>query len=148
MVEKLTQDQISEIKEAFCLFQEDQDGKIPNNMLGHVFRTLGMNPTEVELNEMIKEIDTEGSGNFGISELLNIMAIKMKDDDLENELIQAFQELDRDGDGLISIAELRNMMSELGKKLVCSEVEEPIKEANFDCDEYINLESFLKIIKG
>ena len=49
-----------EFKEAFSLFDKDGDGTITPKELGTVMRSLGQNPTEGELKDMINEVDTDG----------------------------------------------------------------------------------------
>jgi calmodulin len=56
----LTEEQIGEFKEAFSLFDRDGDGTITTNELGTVMRSLGQNPTESELQDMINEVDEDG----------------------------------------------------------------------------------------
>ena len=51
---------LSEFSEAFSLFDKNGDGEITVKELGEVMRSLGQNPTEHELNEMICEVDTDG----------------------------------------------------------------------------------------
>merc|ERR1712164_193001 len=51
---------IAEFKEAFSLFDKDGDGTITTRELGTVMRSLGQNPTEAELADMINEV-TGGS---------------------------------------------------------------------------------------
>jgi hypothetical protein len=51
---------ISEFKEAFTLFDKSNEGQITTKELGTVMRSLGQNPTEAELIEMINEIDADG----------------------------------------------------------------------------------------
>ena len=53
-------DSLSEYKEAFSLFDRDGDGYITTSELGIVMRSLGQNPTEAELNDMIHEVDADG----------------------------------------------------------------------------------------
>ncbi|KAJ8308351.1 hypothetical protein KUTeg_013225 [Tegillarca granosa] len=57
--EQLTEEQISEFKEAFSLFDKDGDGTITSKELGIVMRSLGQNPTEAELQDMINEVDAD-----------------------------------------------------------------------------------------
>ena len=55
MSEQLTEEQISEFKEAFELFDEDGGGSISADELGHVLRMLGQDPSEEDLQTMRKE---------------------------------------------------------------------------------------------
>ena len=55
MADQLTEEQIAEFKEAFSLFDKDGDGTITTKELGTVMRSLGQNPTEAELADMINE---------------------------------------------------------------------------------------------
>jgi hypothetical protein len=51
---------LAEFKEAFSLFDKDGDGTITTKELGTVMRSLGQNPTEAELQDMINEVDADG----------------------------------------------------------------------------------------
>lgn len=50
---------LPEFKEAFSLFDKDGDGTISVKELGTAMRSLGQNPTEKELREMIEEVDND-----------------------------------------------------------------------------------------
>lgn len=82
-------------------------GTITTKELGTVMRSLGQNPTEAELQDMINEVDADGNGTIDFPEFLNLMARKMKDTDHEEELREAFKVFDKDGNGFISAAEVR-----------------------------------------
>ncbi|KAK2182462.1 hypothetical protein NP493_353g05007 [Ridgeia piscesae] len=97
-------------------------------------RSLGQNPTEAELQDMINEVDFDGNGTIDFDEFLTMMAKKMKSTDTEDEMKEAFKVFDKDGDGFISAAELRHVMANLGEKLTDDEVEEMIREADLDGD--------------
>lgn len=83
MADQLTEEQIAEFKEAFSLFDKDGDGTITTKELGTVMRSLGQNPTEAELADMINEVDADGNGTIDFPEFLTMMARKMKDTDSE-----------------------------------------------------------------
>ena len=146
MVDQLTDEQIAEFKEAFSLFDKDGDGSITTKELGTVMRSLGQNPTEAELQDMINEVDVDGNGTIDFPEFLSLMARKMKETDTEEELMEAFRVFDRDGNGFISAAELRHVMTNLGEKLTNEEVDEMVREADLDGDGAINYEEFVRMM--
>ena len=144
----------------------DGDGTITTKELGTVMRSLGQNPTEAELQDMINEVDADGNGTIDFPEFLTMMARKMRDTDSEEEIKEAFKVFDKDGNGYISAAELRHVMTNLGRfcfllfcgtlltgitrsigeKLTDNEVDEMIREADVDGDGQINYEEFVKVI--
>uniref|UniRef100_A0A2K6FIX3 EF-hand calcium-binding domain-containing protein 11 n=1 Tax=Propithecus coquereli TaxID=379532 RepID=A0A2K6FIX3_PROCO len=70
-------------KEAFSLFDKDGDGTITTKELGTVMRSLGQNPTEAELqdminevDEMIREADIDGDGQVNYEEFVQMMTAK------------------------------------------------------------------------
>ena len=81
-----------EFKEAFSLFDKgaticlphtvgrflmqraDGDGTITTKELGTVMRSLGQNPTEAELQDMINDVDADGNGTIDFPEFLTMMA--------------------------------------------------------------------------
>lgn len=116
-------------------------------------RSLGQNPSESELQDMINEVDSDNNGTIDFpgmnipreyaaispltrmhTEFLTMMARKMKDTDSEEEIREAFKVFDRDNNGFISAAELRHVMTSIGEKLTDDEVDEMIREADQDGD--------------
>lgn len=50
-------------------------------------RSLGQNPTEAELQDMINEVDADGNGTIDFPEFLNLMARKMKVQFVVNQIV-------------------------------------------------------------
>ncbi|XP_050316095.1 calmodulin-beta-like isoform X1 [Anthonomus grandis grandis] len=142
----LSEDQVAEFKEAFMLFDKDEDGTITMAELGVVMRSLGQRPTETELRDMVNEVDQDGNGTIEFNEFLQMMSRKMKDADGEEELKEAFRVFDKNNDGLISNIELRHVMTSLGERLSEEEVDDMIKEADLDGDGQVNYEEFVSIL--
>ena len=145
---QLTEEQISEFKEAFTLFDKDGDGTITTKEFGTVLRSLGQNPTEQELQEMINEVDADGNGEVDFDEFLTMMARKMKDTDSEEEIFDAFRTFDKEGNGYITASDVRQAMRDLGAMLSEAEVDEMMEIAKADSDgDRINYEEFVKMMK-
>ncbi|KAG0464276.1 hypothetical protein HPP92_019916 [Vanilla planifolia] len=142
----LTNEQISEFREAFCLFDKDGDGRITVEELATVIGSLGHNPSQEELQDMIDEVDFNRNGTIEFGEFLSLMARKMKETDAEEELREAFKVFDKDQNGYISANELRNVMMNLGEKLTDEEVDLMIKEADMDGDGQVNYEEFVRMM--
>ncbi|KAL5217663.1 hypothetical protein ABZP36_018347 [Zizania latifolia] len=146
MGDRLTAEQIAQLKEAFNLFDKDGDGVITSKELGTVLSSLGQNHTEAELQDMIKDVDADGNGVIDFHEFLNLMAHKMPDADSEDALREAFNLIDKDRNGYICADELRHVMGNLGEKLTDQEVADMIKEADLDGDGLISYKEFVKLM--
>ncbi|VVC36122.1 EF-Hand 1, calcium-binding site,EF-hand domain pair,EF-hand domain [Cinara cedri] len=144
----LTQDQVAEFKEAFMLFDKDQDGRITEAELGVVMRSLGQRPTETDLRGMVKEVDQDGNGSIEFDEFLLMMARKLKAIDGEEEMHHAFNVFDKNGDGFITFDELKRVMCSIGERLTDEEIEDMIKEADLNGDKKIDYKEFITIISS
>jgi len=140
---QLTEEQIAEYKEAFSLFDKDGDGTITTKELGTVMRSLGQNPTEAELQDMI-EVEADGNDTIEFPEFLTMMA--RKDTDSEEEIREAFRVFDKGCKAFITAADLRHVMTNLGEKLTDEEVDEMIREADIDGDGQVNYEEFVTMM--
>ncbi|KAF9607026.1 hypothetical protein IFM89_030799 [Coptis chinensis] len=74
MAEKIKEvDADEELKEAFRVFDKDQNGFISANELRHVMISLGESLTDEEANQMIKEADLDGDGQVNYEEFVRMM---------------------------------------------------------------------------
>lgn len=132
----------------FSICQDkDGDGTITSTELGAVMRSLGQQPTEAALKQMISEVDADGSGTIDFAEFLTLMSRKMKSADSQAEILEAFKVFDKDGSGKISADELRQVMNNLGEKLSDEEVSEMIREADTNGDGEIDVKEFVKMMR-
>ncbi|XP_062214628.1 calmodulin-like protein 4 isoform X1 [Phragmites australis] len=124
-------------------------GCISMEELAAVTRSLDLDPSDQELNDMMSEVDTDGNGIIDFQEFLSLIARKMKDGDGdEEELKEAFEVLDKDKNGFISPTELRMVMTNLGEQMTDEEVEQMIKEADTDGDGQVNYDEFVLMMKN
>ncbi|GAN06811.1 calmodulin [Mucor ambiguus] len=146
MSDQLNDQQISEYRESFALFDKNGDGAIDAEELGQVMRSLNQDPTNEELKDMINDVDSDNNGRIDFNEFLTIMSRMKGNDETENDLLEAFKVFDKDQDGSITQDELRSVMSNLGQKLTSQELDEMIKEADTDGDGKINYKEFVKMM--
>ncbi|KXH60838.1 calmodulin [Colletotrichum nymphaeae SA-01] len=171
MAAQLTQEQRAQYKEVFDLFDKDGTGDITAQELGEVMRSLGLNPSDTELNDMVNEVDADNNGTIDFNgefespppsarplfhmehmltdfppEFLNLMAQKVQVGDAEEELKNAFKVFDRDGSGTISAEELRHVLTSLGENMTAAEIDEMIQMADKDGDGSIDYDEFASIM--
>merc|ERR1712154_438489 len=88
---QLTEDQVAQFKEVFTLFDRDQDGLITTSELQTVMRSLDQNPTDVELQDLINDVDSDQDGSIDFPEFLAMMSKQLKETDAEAEIREAFK---------------------------------------------------------
>ncbi|GFQ04168.1 calmodulin [Phtheirospermum japonicum] len=69
-------DSEEELKEAFRVFDKDQNGFISVAELRHVMTNLGENLTDEEVDEMICEADVDDDGQINYEEFVKVMMAK------------------------------------------------------------------------
>ena len=108
-------------------------------------RSLGQNPTDAEVQDMINEVDVDGSGAMEFPEFCVMMVKKMTESDTENEVREAYRVFDKDKDGFIARSELKMIFSALPEKLTNEEIEEMLDAADEDGKNIIYFKYFTKI---
>ncbi len=145
-VKKFTDEEITQLKQAFALFDLDGNGFITNDELGTVLRKMGQEPTDEEVEQMIAEIDEDGDGTIDFEEFCELMEKRMSDDNTEADIIEVFKVFDNDGSGNISAEELKHILCNLEEPLTAGEVEWIVSEADIDGDGTISFDEFKKMM--
>ncbi|KAL3456177.1 hypothetical protein BJX64DRAFT_271181 [Aspergillus heterothallicus] len=146
MAELLSADQIAQFREVFAVFDKDGTGDITASELGEVMRSLGQNPTDTELQDIIDELDVDRTGTIDFDEFLILMSRKVKDSDPEAELREAFAVFDQDKSGTISADELRRVLRSIGDDVSDADVDEMVRMADVNGDGSIDYEEFVKLM--
>ena len=87
---QLSPEQEDQIKQAWELFDTDNSNSIEHHELRDVMRKLGLNPTQDELDDIIRDIDKDMDGEIDYNEFLRLMSTKLKDAQTRDELQEAF----------------------------------------------------------
>ena len=63
--DKMSEEQVAELRQAFNEFDVDGGGTINTTELGYAMRAMGMNPTEQELLDLINEVSEKVEADVG-----------------------------------------------------------------------------------
>ena len=92
----------AEYRETFRMFDKNGDGSVTVAELGSVIRSLGHDPTDEEIQDMINDVDVDRNGNIDFKEFIEMMLRNVKTNDIETEVKLAYKAFDLDGDGYIT----------------------------------------------
>ncbi|KAJ8308337.1 hypothetical protein KUTeg_013211 [Tegillarca granosa] len=131
----------TEMKEVFSLFDKDRDGVVDISEIGAIIRSLGLNPTQEEINNLVDTYEDSGNGQIDYVELMTIVArMRLEPQDTEESLREAFRSFDNSRNGVLSLEELQDIMTRHGEKLT----EEEMKEMLEDTKEVLNDEGHIR----
>ena len=116
------------MNEAFNFFDTDKTGDITVEQLGRVMRMVLIDPTDIELLDMLNEVDSDGNGTVDIEEFEQLYSRVMKDGSKDQEMEERFSLFDRDGNGSVDREELKTVLRQLGEKLSDEEIDEMFDE--------------------
>jgi len=142
----LSELQHAEFKEAFDEFDKDGSGTISTKELLQVMRSIGQNPTEDEILELVMESDLNGDGTIDFQEFLEMMKRKSSETDQTEALKEAFKIFDKNRNGYIEARELRAVTTTLGQTLSDEEFNEFWQEADQNHDGKLDYEEFIKMM--
>ena len=144
----LDEEKLKECNIVFDLFDKDKDGLIPTKELGNLMRILGAAPSNLELETIIQNFESNNHKLISFEKFIVIFQKKLESQDSEEDIINEFRKLDKDNNGTISENDLRNLMSNYDNPLSDEEIEEIIQEANVDSNGNIDYINFTKILLG
>jgi Ca2+-binding EF-hand superfamily protein len=142
----LTEDEITEIKEAFDLFDSDGSGTIDPSELMNAMRSIGFESKSQTIYRMLSDADRDKSGALDFGEFLDMMSARNSDKEGSYDVEQIFNLFDEDRNGYITVENLRRVIRELGETMTEEEISEIIASADSDNDGRITLEDFTHIM--
>lgn len=135
--------------QVFKLFDKDGDGKISQMELRNALSSLGQEPTEAELKQLIGGgIDgmyTNRDGSISFDNFVEMMT-SGGEDESTTDLREAFKILDKEGKGYIGADELGKVCAALGEDLDPDAVEDLAAEALLGFDGKIYYDGLIKIL--
>ena len=104
---KLDPEQIEELKEAFNLFDTDNNGQIDAKELKAALRALGFQVKKAEVRKMISDIDRDEAGTVSFDDFVELMTGRMSERDSREEIAKVFSLFDHENTGKISFRDLK-----------------------------------------
>merc|ERR1712098_730207 len=125
-----------------------EDGSVDSSQVSSIMRAIGQNPSDAEIQDLVNQVDKDGTGSIDFPEFLMMMSLKADAENAEDEIREAFQVFDGDGNGFINRQELAVVMGNMGESLTPAEIQGMIDEADVDGDGLINYEEFYNMMSG
>ncbi|XP_018394459.1 PREDICTED: troponin C-like [Cyphomyrmex costatus] len=150
-MDDLNKDQLALLKKAFDAFDQQKKGSIGTNMVGTILTMLGHELSENTLQEIISEVDEDGSGELEFEEFCTLAARFLVEEDTEamqQELREAFRLYDKEGNGYITTAVFRDILHELDDKLSPEELDLMIEEIDADGSGTLDFDEFMEVMTG
>lgn len=139
---RLSEEEIGKLWQAFNVFDEDGNGAISTAELAQVMQSLGQNPSETELRDLIKEVDVDLSGTIDFEEFKALLVAQQGD--RGSRLKLAFSVFDEDNSGRITANEMRSVMQQFG--ITDTELDEMVQEVDEDGDGSIAFAEFCQLV--
>merc|ERR1712170_303086 len=133
------QNQIQEFKEAFNMIDANKDQLIDQADLAEIYASLGKNPSDKELDDMIKM----APGPI----ILTMFGEKLMGTDPEDVIKNAFQCFDDNGDGKINDGYLRELLTTMGDRFTDDQVDQLFHDAPISNNGDFNYVEFTKQLK-
>lgn len=140
----LSKDQLSEMEEAFTLFDSTGDGKIDYDQVGNVLRSLGLNP----MGSDVKKIE----GGFkpkrvSFEEFIPVFEEESKKPPLVREdFVEGLKVFDREGNGCIDTATFLHILCNMGDKITEEEATTLVLPLEDQKKNEVSYEEMIKLV--
>jgi Ca2+-binding EF-hand superfamily protein len=123
----INESEVEDLREAFELFDTDGNGTIDTNELKAAMQNLGFDAKNHTVYQMISDIDGNGTGDINFDEFLDLMTVKLGDNDSEEEVRKVFNLFDDDKTGYITIQNLKRVAKDLNENMSDADLLEMIE---------------------
>lgn len=138
---ELTDEEIQEFKEVFDLMDRDKGGTLGTDEVKQLMDLLGMKIKPEELDQLIREIDSDGSGEVDFEEFLQVMARPQDLPYTRADVMRSFKMFvdPKDPEGMITPEVLEKALLKYNNgKLPEDEIIRLVNSINFTDDGYID----------
>ena len=146
----LESDEIKVLKICFNLFDTKKQDFLDADALEEILRVFGFRPSKEELQEILEEIDEDGSGEIEFGEFCQLCAkflVEEPDEEtMKAELKDAFRLYDKEGNGYITTGQIREIFMEVDPNIKAEDLDDVIDEIDEDGTGNLDFEAFCKLM--
>lgn len=132
-----------DLRYLFELFDKDGNGVMDRNELPQALMSLGKDPTNKEIEDLLNRFGIEGNIQFE-----DFKRILEDYDNNDRELEMAFRVFDRDKNGTLDANELKNALMNFGERMDEQEAKELVQLFDLDGDGTISYREFIELMKA
>lgn len=142
---KVDEEMMTEMRDAYTLFDRIGDGKIDGDQIPDLLRSMGLNPVGSDLTNVTDEYKNK---RVEFEQWLGIYTqFRSKPEPVREDFIEGFKCYDRDGSGTIDGGSLRGMLCFRGdSKLTEEEANELLAPVEDPKNSIINYEELIKLV--
>ena len=137
---------IPEYQNAFEGFDRNHSGKVPNELLEPLLRSLGYNPTDEEVEDMIEDLGRETS--FDFDSFMVIVSRHARSSKAEIEISDIFRTLDKENTGRIPVEVVKQTLTSTNHPLDDDDINEILKDLDIEDDNTVDIEDLTNVMLG
>jgi calmodulin len=144
---KLTNEKLTELRQAFMLFDYTKSGRISSRDIGPVVRSVGLKPSEAEIHEIQAQVQQMG-GDVDLATLVELVSAKVTNPPAERPeaLREMFSIYDKENRGSISVQEMRHLLTSVGEKLTEEEADQLLKVSGCVVNGQVQYDKFIQVV--
>jgi len=147
----LEEEQVKSLKRTFDQFDKEKQGAISVGTVETILKMMGMHVSSQDLEDIINEIDEDGSGELEFPEFIQLAAKFLTEEDEEEmkwELKEAFRLYDKQGNGYITTNTLKEILREIDANLTEYNLDQIVEEVDADGSGTIDFDEFMAMMTG
>lgn len=141
----LSDDQISEIRDTFLMFDTTGNDKVAVDLVGDIMRSCGLNPLGEDVKKFIDELGKGAEIEFEQYLGFHEECTKKGNAGSLAGFMEAWKCFDHEGNGFVGNAEIRHVLTTLGDVMTDEDVDE-ILAGKEDAEGRVNYEEFSKFV--
>ncbi|XP_071480647.1 calmodulin-like [Diadema antillarum] len=148
MADRFTEEEIEVFKNAFQLLDREGNGLVHFKQLGFLLRSVGENPSDQKLSEIINELleisDSRGP-SLDFTDFLLIMS-KLRHADEASDIQYVFNVFDKEGTGVMRTKELRAALESVPEDVPAEDIDEMLSDFDLNGNGEIEFEEFAAVM--